>query len=225
MTPASDDDRELQGEDHIWKLETLLRSEPKLMRKWKPKFKYLETVATNTARIHELAALWSDRVPQSVLLEFNTEASASFIKLCIGLTKRKSQCVPMSLCMWWRRMVATGNQHVLTYFSWAALERLQLDTVMGSDILRACTDNMELLKNITDALDDDKSVDFRIRELLGGLGSNSDVRKAWKNWCMTNHPDKSGDPEKFLEVKIVYDEWCELQKRKAANEEAKASDT
>ena len=27
---------------------------------------------------------------------------------------------------------------------------------------------------------------------------------------MTHHPDKGGDPENFLKVKLVYDEWCEI---------------
>ena len=62
-------------------------------------------------------------------------------------------------------------------------------------------------------LADDQSVDFKIRELLGGLSMKSDVRKAFKEWAMTNHPDKGGDAEKFLAVKLVYDEWLDIQKQ------------
>jgi hypothetical protein len=32
---------------------------------------------------------------------------------------------------------------------------------------------------------------------------------------MTNHPDKGGDPENFLKVKLVYDEWCEINKQQS----------
>jgi hypothetical protein len=109
-------------------------------------------------------------------------------------------------------MVAAGQQHILTYFSWPALERLQTFTVTGSDLLRACTDNIALLEQVKNILADDASVDFRIRELLGGLSKTSDVRAAWKKWVMLNHPDKGGDPDKFLQVKVVYDEWCTLNK-------------
>lgn len=196
-------------DDITWRLENIFRADPKLMRKWKPKVKRLETVATNVARIHELASKWTD-VPQSTLLEFATEESAPFIKVCMGLWKYKYEVCPVSLCMWWRRMLASGQQHILTYFSWSGLERLQTFTVTGSDLLRACTDNLALLTQVKGILADDASVDFRIRELLGGLSKQSDVKEAWKKWCMRNHPDKGGDPEHFLQVKVVYEEWLTL---------------
>lgn len=196
-------------DDITWKLESIFRRDPKLMRKWKPKVKRLEETATNTARIFQLAERWPD-VPQSLLMEFNTAESAPFIKVCIGLGKWKYDVSHTSLLLWWRRMLASGQQHILTYFSWPALERLQTFTVTGSDLLRACTDNLALLEQVKTILADDQSVDFRIREMLGGLSKTSDVRAAWKKWVMTNHPDKGGDPEHFLEVKVVYEEWLTL---------------
>lgn len=198
-------------DDITWRLETIFRTDPTLMRKWKPKVKRLEETATNVARVLQLSAKWSD-VPQSLLREFATTESAPFIKVCLGLTNRRYKVAPVSLCLWWRRMVAVGQRNILTYFSWSALDRLQLETVCGSDILRACTDNIEILDNLRNILKDDTSVDFRIRELLGGLSKTSDVKAAWKKWVMTNHPDKGGDPEHFLEVKVVYDEWLTFQK-------------
>lgn len=196
-------------DDITWKLESIFRRDPKLMRKWKPKVKRLEETATNTARVFQLAERWPD-VPQSLLMEFNTAESAPFIKVCIGLGKWKYDVSHTSLLLWWRRMLASGQQHILTYFSWPALERLQTFTVTGSDLLRACTNNIALLEQVKTILADDQSVDFRIRELLGGLSKASDVRAAWKKWVMTNHPDKGGDPEHFLEVKVVYEEWLTL---------------
>lgn len=198
-------------EDITDELETIFRKSPELMRTWKPKVKKLETVATNTARIYKLAETWSE-VPQSLLQEFNTEESAPFIKVCIGLGKYKYKVSHTSLMLWWRRMLATGQQHMLTYFSWPALERLDTFTVTGSDLLRACTDNIALLEQVNNILTDGKSVDFRIRELLGGLSAKADVKEAWKKWVLVNHPDKGGDTEKFLQVKVVYDEWLESQK-------------
>lgn len=204
-------------DDITWKLENIFRTDPTLMRKWKPKVKRLEETATNTARIFQLAERWSD-VPQSLLLEFNTSESAPFIKVCIGLGKWKYNVSHTSLLLWWRRMLATGQQHLLTYFSWPALERLETFTVTGSDLLRACTDNIALLNQVNSILADDNSIDFRIRELLGGLSKTSDVKTAWKKWVMVNHPDKGGDPEKFLQVKVVYDEWITLNENKQDKE-------
>lgn len=206
--PASELVNEL--DDITWRLENIFRTDPTLMRKWKPKVKRLEATATNVARVHELCEKWIT-VPQSLLLDFATEESAPFIKVAMGLAKRHYNCVPMSLCLWWRRMLATGQQNILTYFSWEGLDRLCLNSVTGSDLLRACTDNIGLLENIKAALGDNQTVDFRIRELLGGLSKTSDVKAAWKKWVMTHHPDKGGDPEEFLKVKVAYEEWVSLQ--------------
>ena len=210
--PASELINEL--DDIGWRLENIFRADPTLMRKWKPKAKHLETVATNTARVRQLCEMWTN-VPQSLLLDFATEESKPFVVVAVGLAKHKYTCVPLSLCMWWRRMLATGQQNVLTYFSWDALDRLCLASVTGSDLLRACTDNISLLENIKSALVDDQSIDFRVRDLLGGLSKQSDVKAAWKKWAMTHHPDKGGDPEEFLKVKVVYEEWLMLNKESA----------
>lgn len=212
MPQASDIINEL--DDITWRLETIFRRDPSLMRKWKPKVKALERAATNTARAYTLAQLWDGAVPQSVILDLATEESAPFVKVAIGLYQKGYKHSPMSLCLWWRRMLSVNEQAVLTYFSWPSLERLEVETVTGSDLLRACTDNQALLENIKSILADDQTVDFRIRELLGGLSMTSDVKVAWKKWAMTNHPDKGGDPEHFLQVKVVYDEWLTLQKEK-----------
>lgn len=111
-------------------------------------------------------------------------------------------------------MIATGQENVITYFSWERFEATFTgDVVHATDIMRVCVDNEHLLNNITTALADDKCVDFKIRELLGGISMQSDVRQAWKKWAMANHPDKGGDPELFLNVKLVYDEWCEIQSK------------
>ena len=66
-------------------------------------------------------------------------------------------------------------------------------------------------------VESDDTVDFHLRELLGGLGSKSDVHAAWRTFAMKNHPDKGGDPEKFLEVKVCYEEWCKLHPNKKDN--------
>lgn len=196
-------------DDIVWRLESILRENPSVIKTLKPKMKKLSNVATNTARIHKLCSLWH-HVPQSMLNEFNTDESSPFIKLCVRLAEERVNCSEISLCLWWRRMLATGQQNIITYFSWSALSRLEVDLVTGSDVLRACTDNVSILENTRMALGDDASVDFRIREMLGGISMNADVTEAWKKWALRHHPDKGGDPERFLRVKVVYDEWMTL---------------
>lgn len=211
-------DRLNEIDDIFWRLEAIIRVSPEYLRKVKPKWKHLELTATNTARLFKLQARWRD-LPQSVLLELNTQESAPFVVIMLGLLDRKYHVNQVSMVQWWRRMIATGQEALITYFSWGRFESTFTGTVVtGQDLLRVCTENEAFLQNIGRVLADDQSVDFKIRELLGGLSMKSDVRKAFKEWAMTNHPDKGGDAETFLKVKIVYDEWLEIQKKLNSNQ-------
>ena len=200
-------------DDLFWRLDTIVRRAPEYIRKLKPKWRALEQTATNTARVEKLRRYWSD-VPQSVMLELTTQQSVPFVTVMLGLAERKYKVSQFSMVNWWRRMCSTGQEKILTYFSRKRFaETFFGQTVVASDLLRVCTDNQAFLDNIAEALADDRSVDFKIRELLGGISMQSDVTAAWKKWCMTNHPDKGGDAEHFLEVKLVYDEWMDINKR------------
>lgn len=200
-------------DDIFWRLEAIIRVSPEYLRKVKPKWKHLEQTATNTARLFKLQKHWLD-IPQSVILELNTQQSVPFVTVMLGLAERKYTVSQLSMVNWWRRMCATGQEQILTYFSWKRFaETFFGKTVVASDLLRVCSDNEEFLQNVGRILADDQSVDFKIRELLGGISMKSDVKKAFKEWAMTNHPDKGGDAETFLRVKLVYDEWCDIQKK------------
>lgn len=200
-------------DDIFWRLDAIVRTAPECGKEIQSKTKKLLAVAENCKRVIQLQKAWPD-MPQSVLLELSTEQSKPFVTVMLGLHKRRYVVSQMSMVNWWRRMCATGQEYLLTYFSWNKLEETFTGrTVLAQDLMRVCTDNQQLLNNITAAMSNDKCVDFKIRELLGGLSANSDVRKAWKDWAMHNHPDKGGDAETFLAVKLVYDEWCEIQNK------------
>lgn len=200
-------------EELFWKLENIVRRNSDAIRFIKPKLKSLVAIATNLNRVDKLQKVWAD-TPSEVLTELSTQQSVPFVTVMLGLAERKYKVAQVSMVTWWRRMCATGQDCVLTYFSWKRLsETFSGTTVAASDIMRVCIDNEETLGRITSALSDDKCVDFKIRELLGGLSMQSDVNKAWRDWAKVNHPDKGGDAETFLRVKLVYDEWCEIQKK------------
>jgi len=201
-------------DDIFCRLDQMLRINPEQIRKLKPRWKQLEQTATNTARVFKLQKLWRGELPHFAMLELSTQQSAPFVTLLIGLAERKYETSQISLVLWWRRLVATGQEHILSYFSWKRLEETFFgEYILSSDILRVCTDNEAILNNITAALSNDKTVDFKIRELLDGLSMQADVRKEWKAWALRNHPDKGGDAETFLKVKLVYDEWNEIQNK------------
>lgn len=204
-------------DDLLWECREIFKEHPELLTKYKAEWKKIELAVANTKRVNQLRALWPD-VPSQAFLDLDSNQSVPFVTMMIGLTKRHYRVQPMSMFLFWRRMCATGQDNILTYFSWGRFEATFTDTakmVTANDLLRVCSDNQIFLDNIGKCLADNQSVDYKIRELLGGLSMQSDVRSAWKKWCMTNHPDKGGDQEQFLKVKLVYDEWCEINSQQS----------
>lgn len=201
-------------DDIFWKLEELVRTDSKVIRKLKPRFKKLCEQATDFDRVEKLSHFpaWQ-QVGQSNLLSLTTRTSAPFVKVALGLAQRRLPHSPVSLMLWWRRMVAVGQTSVLTYFSWTAAEEFaKYSVITGSDLARICIGNEQMFRDFQTTFQDDRSVELTIREALGGLSMQSDVRKAWKEWALRNHPDKGGDAEEFLRVKLIYDEWVSLHK-------------
>jgi hypothetical protein len=201
-------------DDIFWKLEELVRTDSKVIRKLKPRFKKLCEQATDFDRVEKLSHFpaWQ-QVGQSNLLSLTTRTSAPFVKVALGLAQRRLPHSPVSLMLWWRRMVAVGQTSVLTYFSWTAAEEFaKYSVITGSDLARIRIGNEQMFRDFQATFQDDRSVELTIREALGGLSMQSDVRKAWKEWALRNHPDKGGDAEEFLRVKLIYDEWVSLHK-------------
>ena len=192
-------------------IEKVLRASPEHFRSYvAPWAKRLEKECKLREKIFKLTTMGSWCLfNQSVLLEFATEQSEPFIDLCIQLCKRGLSHSPVSLVKWWKRMIACGQTSTITYFTWLTFKPGN-SCVTGNDILYNCTRTRQMFDAVLVTLDSDTVLDHHLRELLGGLGSNSDIHKAWKKFCMENHPDKGGDPEKFLEVKVCYDEWCAI---------------
>ena len=199
-------------DDLFYECRELFKEHPVLLAKYKSEFKKIELAVSNTKRVNQLRALWTD-VPSQAFLDLDSNQSVPFVTMMLGLAKRHYRVQPMSMFLFCRRMCATGQDNVLTYFSWGRFEATFTDkskVVVANDLLRVCSDNQSFLDNVGKCLADNQSVDYKIRELLGGLSMQSDIKTAWKKWVMTHHPDKGGDPENFLKVKLVYDEWCEI---------------
>lgn len=180
----------------------------------------LQKKATNFVRLNKLRQEWTE-VPQDTLDYLMTEQSAPFVILMLSLIKRRYKPHQVSLVLWWRRLCATGLEYIISYFSWDRFDKLmsshESKVVYGQDIMRVCVETESILKDLSDSLNADNNVEYRIRELLGGLSLKADVKKAFKEWAVANHPDKGGDPELFLKVKLVYDEWVHCQQTNKNN--------
>lgn len=57
--------------------------------------------------------------------------------------------------------------------------------------------------------------DTKLYDLLGLQPncSSSDVKKAYRNLALKNHPDKGGDPEKFKDINAAYEVLSNPEKR------------
>jgi hypothetical protein len=189
-------------------IEEYVRKKPELWRLYlKGWASNMEMRAKLMEKVEQLAEMpqWCD---VSWLHELATEKSAPFIQICLQLCKRGISHSPVSLLKWWTRMIACGQTNIITYFTWLTFK--PSGCVTGQDILYNCSRTQQMFDAILVTLEQPSSVDFHLRELLGGLGSKADIHEAWKKFAKENHPDKGGDPERFLEVKVCYDEWCKL---------------
>ena len=201
-------------DETLYDLERHLTLNPHDLAYAKRWFKRIEVSAKSSALVFRLMEKpgWCN-FNQSLLLELRTELSMPFVKLCIALADRKYRYDAGSLHRFWRRCIATGESHVITYFSWNFLDKTVTsdDIITGGILLEVCCQTKNMLDNAKAMLTSDRSVDVQVRVALGGLSLTSDVKAAWKKWCLTHHPDKGGDPEVFLNTKIIYDEWLALQ--------------
>ena len=192
-------------------VERLLRTSPEYFKLYvAPWVKRLDRECRLRSKIFKLMEMgnWCT-FNQSILMELATEQSEPFIDLCTQLCKRGFTHSPVSLVRWWKRMIGAGQTNVLTYFTWLTFNPGKA-VVTGSDILYNCTRSQQMFDAVLVTLESDDVLDHHLRELLGGLGSKSDIHEAWKKFAKANHPDKGGDPERFLEVKVCYDEWCAI---------------
>ena len=192
-------------------VEEIVRMKPKALRHLKKLVNNLSESLAIQARVDELAKAWCPTVPWEHVQELATRLSNPFLLVVNGLHRRDYRTVPTSLLLWWRRLVSTGQTHHISYFSMRRFDALFSERksslmVTGSDIARCCCDTEEVLKGFTEAVSNPRNTEFHLRELLG-ISMASDIRKAWREWAKRNHPDKGGDPEKFLEVKLTFDEW------------------
>lgn len=205
-------------EKRFHEVEEIVRMKPKTLRHLKKLVNDLSESIAIQARADELAKAWYPTVPWEHVQELATRMSNPFLVVMNALHRRNYRTVPTSLLLWWRRLVSTGQTHHVSYFSMSRFDSLFSERkpslmVTGTDIERCCCDTEEVLKAFTDATSDPMNTEFHLRELLG-ISMASDIRKAWKDWAKRNHPDKGGDNEKFLEVKLTFDEWNETNSTK-----------
>ena len=89
-----------------------------LLTKYKSEFKKIELAVANTKRVNQLRALWTD-VPSQAFTDLDSNQSVPFVTMMIGLAKRHYRVQPLSMFLFWRRMCATGQDNIFTYFSWS----------------------------------------------------------------------------------------------------------
>lgn len=202
-------------------LEQKVMENPKNITLVSRRVEKLKEKARNLVRLNKLKDLWTE-VPQDTMNLLMTEQSAPFVTLMLSLSKKNYRPHQVSLVLWWRRLCSTGSEHTITYFAFDRFDKLMSSrddkVVYSQDIMRVCVETEDMLKDFSESLQTDTNVEYRIRELLGGLSMKADIKKEFKEWAMVNHPDKGGDPDLFLRVKLVYDEWVHCHNNKTTKQ-------
>lgn len=148
--------------------------------------------------------------PEGRLLRLSNQIDLPFVKLMVFLFEQRAVFDIEDMLLKWRRLKAIGQQHLITYVRQKnLLERVyNKETITFETILGVCFQTKESLEGFNTAWKDDKSVDYRIRELLG-CSMSADIRVEYKRWMVKNHPDRGGDTELCALVNATMEEWNE----------------
>lgn len=187
----------------------LVYADPRLMTDVNRWYLRLKQNMLNRKVVYRLQACpgWSN-FNITVLLEFANNRDIPFVHLMIRLAKDRVKLNVISMHRWWRRMIATGQEHIITYLNYPKLmSSYHKDCMTYDDILFACTESKTVFDTLYTTLHSNKVIDFELREALGGISMATDIHKAWHDWAKLHHPDKGGDAETFIRTKTIYEEW------------------
>lgn len=141
-----------------------------------------------------------------VMAQMANAVDMPFIKLMLSLAKHNYKYSAISMHMWWRRLKAVDQQHLITYFSYVNFEIPKGNRVEWSDVYKQCCRTQETFQQYSSLYDNNKTVEIRLRTLLG-ISMQTDIRQAWLEWVKHNHPDKGGRADVFILTKAAYEEY------------------
>lgn len=148
---------------------------------------------------------WS-KFDWSVMASWANSIDDVFVRLMIGLSKRKYTYNVISMHRWWRRLKACNQQNIIAFFTYIGF--VQPGFIDWGVLYAHCCRTKSVFDEMLDVYKSDKSVELNLRALLG-ISMQKDIEQAWRKWAKENHPDKGGSEERFVLVKAAYEEWHE----------------
>lgn len=195
------------------KLERLVMDNPKLVNTLKHDvLKLCDDVKLREYNRKVIDRTIFNPMPQYVKLELLDKVHNPFIRLIDSLVKCGYRNVSiLSMYRMWKSLIATNNTSLLTYFNITKFDVPKDNIVVGNDIINNCSLTREAVDNVLSSFNE-HTYRLTLCEMLGGISLESDIHLKWKEWAKKHHPDKGGDTETFIKVKIAYDVWCESMK-------------
>lgn len=184
------------------------KSEIKVVKKW-----YKELLTRYIYQRCVGCISWGD-VPTRVALEFANTIDEPFLQLLRTIQIHRLPHNIHSLIRMWQRLKGLGEQHLITYIRTCDLVAHLPKTIYGDDVIAMCYKGKDGLDAYMRFYRNGANVERHLRELLE-CSRNADIKEKFIAWVKTNHPDKGGDHDKFIEVKSVYDEWKRIQEEVA----------
>ena len=136
-----------------------------------------------------------------------------FVSIMLKAAKEHYHTNGMCMMHLWKRLVASGQENILTYVVWKRIESVcQNDKYLSTFRL---LDAAALGKDIISRIDDgttSESIKMKLCAalMIGDLSiSDKDLKASWRDWAIEHHPDHGGDPDVFISVKTIYELWSE----------------
>lgn len=167
-----------------------------------------------------------NKFAQGVILELSNPVDQPFVRLMLSLTREKFNYNPMQMHLWWRRLKATDQRHIITYFNLTKFCNDFPDRntfITWVNIVDNCSITQDILNKVMEGMKSNRDVELNLRSRLG-VSMTADLREAWKKWAKNNHPDKGGDLETFVITKACYEEWDAINSKQTSKGDNNGTD-
>lgn len=202
-------------EEHFKMLEDHLLTYP---MDWKYVCKLYTAMATRIKARKGVLSLkrfkeWSGLLVDSTLVDkLSLKCNVSFVNLMFKLIKQRRTYSAQRMLDWWFNVVATNQDHILTYLKWSVINKMipRGSVVTPEDIMKACSVGKQSFEDFNDNLQNKQTLLHSVLTTLNIMKPNptlGEIYEAWKQFALTNHPDKGGNSKTFVHAQLVFEAW------------------
>lgn len=169
------------------------------------------SINKNVAQLTTLAG-WNS-IPACAFDVLRCTRAKVFVQIMLKANKAHFYTNGMVMLHLWKKLTASGQEHILTYIVWKRLYDLCIgDKYLSTDRL---LESAALGQDIIAKIEDGTTHDMLKMKLCTSLAisdldvSAADIKVAWRAWAKEHHPDHGGDIDIFISVKTLFELWSE----------------